>query len=609
MFEFHQYNPMHHMEVIRISDQYHPIDDVAAMSLLFWSEHCIECAAPECFSTCDLYEPRPDSRCRRFTFGMFRNTKFSSIRGYGVEVEFKKWGKLEARANLSMEPLSSLMRQERLIEICVPIVNFVGSTLNLVTRNDRWSYLSYAILARIAKFLNRRKKNDIQPDAFLLEVYNPSHLAVKVQLRMMPAKISDKGGFTELIRPGNLFAATITLEPGYSKHQFDRLMFQTLIDSGLLFDVSLLPEGDSALKIIVLTADFVVFKKAAVERQVKAKVPDIKCMVWDLDNTLWEGILVEDSNVRPRPSVLELIRKLDQKGILMSVVSKNDAEKAKEKLKEFGIADYFLYPQINWLPKSQNIQQIAKSLNIGLDTFAFIDDNPFELAEVGESLPVVTCISVDHLNSILSDPRFAGSDSPDARNRRQYYQDAMRREETQLTHGDDYMGFLAHSNIRITIKRYEDEDFERVAELVQRTNQLNFSGKKYNREEIADLVRNPEIDKYLLACSDKFGSYGTVGFSIVRQTSTEIEVKDFMLSCRVQGKFIEKAFFGYLVSRHSHNSASRFRVNYMQTSRNTPAKQVLDKLKFVKAEDGVGLVLDSPHESFVCDFIEVECQD
>lgn len=606
MFEFHQYDLRHHSQVTRRSDQYHPSDDIVEMSLLFWSEHCIECAAPACFSTCDLYERRPDSRCRRFTFGMFRNTNFSSVRGYGVEVQFKKWGKLEARANLSMKPLGSLVRQERLIGICLPVMNLVGSALKRVTRDDRWSYLSYAILARIAKWLPRRKGNNIQPDAFLLEVYNPAPSAVKMQLRMAPAMLSDGGSRTELLRPGNLFAATLTLEPGYSRHQFERCLFQSLIDSGALFDVSLLPEGDSELKIVILTADFVTFKKT-VKSQMKTVLPDIKCLVWDLDNTLWEGILIEDSNVRPRPDALDLIRKLDQKGILMSIVSKNDPDKAKEKLRELGMADYFLYPQINWLPKSQNIKQIAKSLNIGLDTFAFIDDNPFELAEVGESLPMVTCISVDRLDSIMNDPRFSGSDSPDARNRRQYYQAAVQREETQSHYGDDYVGFLAHSNIRLTIKKYEAEDFERVAELVQRTNQLNFSGRKYKREEIAELVRSPEIDKYVLACTDKFGSYGTVGFSIVRATPAEIEVKDFMLSCRVQGKFIEKAFFSYLLRHHTHKSVSRFRVNYMQTSRNTPAKQVLDKLQFVNAEDGVGLILDHPHESLTCDFIQVEC--
>src|SRR4051812_40855229 len=81
----------------RPSADYSFAPDVERMSLLIWGEHCIECAAPACYRTCDLYERRPDGRCRRFTFGICRNPEFQSIRGYGAEVRFKKWGKLEAR--------------------------------------------------------------------------------------------------------------------------------------------------------------------------------------------------------------------------------------------------------------------------------------------------------------------------------------------------------------------------------------------------------------------------------------------------------------------------------------------------------------------------------
>lgn len=567
----------------------------------------MECAAPACFSTCDLYDRRPDSRCRRFTFGMFRNPRFSSIRGYGVEIEFKKWGKLEARANGFTIPTASILGAERLVELFLPIGNHLGSVLRWATRDERWRYLSYAMLARLNKLLAWFGRREDEPDAFLVEVYNPSDIAVKMQLRMIPTSLTDRTDLIKLGRPGSHFAATITLESGYSKHQFDRSLFNGLLESGVPFDISLLPEGDDNLRIVILGADFVVFKES-VERTKKAGPPDIKCIVWDLDNTLWDGILVEDSNVRLNYTLVELIKKLDRKGILMSVVSKNDAEKALGKLKEFGIDEYFLYPQVNWLPKSQNIQQIAKSLNIGLDTFAFIDDSPFELAEVGETLPMVRCISVDQLSSVSEDPRFAGSDSPDAKSRRQYYQTAALREQTQASYGDNYVEFLAHSNIRLTIKKYDPDDFERVAELVQRTNQLNFSGKKYKREEIADLLMRSDIDKYVLVCVDKFGSYGTVGFSIVKHTPSEVEVKDFMLSCRVQGKFIEKAFFDFLIKRHENQSVRVFRVNFTQTSRNTPAKQVLDKLSFVQSGDGPGLVLFQPGQSFSCDFIQTEFQ-
>ena len=154
MFEFHQYSPQHHAKPLQPFSPYHPVDNVKKMSLLFWSEHCVECAAPACFSTCDLYDRRPDSRCRRFTFGMFRNPRFSSIRGYGVEIEFKKWGKLEARANGFTIPTASILGAERLVELFLPIGNHLGSVLRWATRDERWRYLSYAMLARLNEFLS-----------------------------------------------------------------------------------------------------------------------------------------------------------------------------------------------------------------------------------------------------------------------------------------------------------------------------------------------------------------------------------------------------------------------------------------------------------------------
>lgn len=108
----------------------------------------------------------------------------------------------------------------------------------------------------------------------------------------------------------------------------------------------------------------------------------VKCVVWDLDNTLWTGVLLEDTRVSLRPEVPGILRALDERGILHSIASRNDRAIAMEKLREFGLGEYFLWPQINWNPKSDSIRAIADNLRLGLDTFAFIDDQPFELAEV-----------------------------------------------------------------------------------------------------------------------------------------------------------------------------------------------------------------------------------
>jgi FkbH-like protein len=118
----------------------------------------------------------------------------------------------------------------------------------------------------------------------------------------------------------------------------------------------------------------------------------IKCVVWDLDGTLWKGVLLENDTVRLRRGVVEIIKTLDGRGILQSIASKNDFEQAIAKLGEFCLRDYFLYPQVNWNSKVSSIKAIAEALNLGLDSIAFIDDQRYELEEVTFSLPQVLCI-------------------------------------------------------------------------------------------------------------------------------------------------------------------------------------------------------------------------
>lgn len=602
MFEFHLYDSSLHDSRLSKSYEYKFFDNVSEISLMFWGEHCIECAAPSCYASCDLYQARPDKRCRRLTFGMWRNKDFRSLRGYGTEVEFKRWGKLEARANLQMESVSSVMRKEQLFGAMLPIADLAGKVLTYITGNSRWKSLSHSIVDRVAKWRFGRTPRGRRPDAFLLELVNPSPGSVNLQLRMAPAR-TDGDNRAHLVKLGTSFATTISIRPGYSVHQIDRQVFQKLLDQGDLFDISLTPEGDATLRLVILSADFVVFAK---QEAGNGQRPNIKCVVWDLDNTLWDGILLEQEDITPRSEIANLIKTMDERGILMSVCSKNDFDKANEQLVKLGLADYMLYPQINWLPKSQNIRRIAERLNIGLDTFAFVDDNPFELDEVEQALPMVTCIPISGVREISANPRFQGSSSKDAKNRREYYWTAMLRDETQSKYGDDFIGFIAHCGIRVTARRYSKEDFERISELVQRTNQLNFSGRKYSKTDVEEVISSEGFEKYVLECSDRYGSYGIVGFCVVGYSRGEIGIDDFMLSCRVQGKFIEKAWFSHLSAHHNSKMAKYLRVNFSETARNRPAKQILETLGFL-AGQGSGMVLDLSYGNLSCDFIQVDC--
>jgi FkbH-like protein len=604
MFEFDKYEEHLHVDrgLVPQSD-YDPVQDIAKMSLLMWGEHCVECAAPSCFTSCDLYQSRPDSRCRRLAYGMYRNPNFPSARGYGAEVAFKKWGKIEARGNTLMLPAGTALLIERMISLSAPLANAFGTWMNRLTRDSRWSYLEQALLERFGRWLHRRNSvSRQQPDVFLLEVYNPMNVPVRMQLNMAIAVAMSKTSNAATLPPP--FRSSVILTPGYSRHEFGREHFLKVTDSGLPFDVNIIPDGEGVARVVFLTADFVVHRRAA--GAANASEPKIKCVVWDLDNTMWDGILLENEAVALRPSVLELLRFFDERGILLSIASKNDEPSAWRRLEELGIARFFLYPQINWLPKSENIRIIAERLNIGLDTFAFIDDNPFELEEVSRALKGVTCVNAAGIDQLFSSPRYQATVSDEARKRSQFYREEFVRKKTASQFGSDYLGFLASCGIKLYVDPYADDDLDRVSELVQRTNQLNFSGRKYLRTEILPILADNEVSKYVLRCADNYGSYGAVGFCLVRFSQDEIRVEDFMLSCRVQGRFIEQAFFNYLVNTLEGTKPQSLWVNFQPTGRNIPAQQVLESLNFVPSPSGKGLRVDLNSHSLDCNFISVQ---
>ena len=609
MFEFDKYERhLHQTPPATPVYGYTPVSGVRQMSLLVWGEHCVECAAPACFSTCDLYQKRPDRRCRRFVFGAYRNRNFDSLRGYGAELHFKRWAKLEARGNVSLWPTGRALFAEKSLELLSRCSNLIGTVAGKITDDIRWSYVTEAALERLGRYLHRQSRGNSNPDAFLLELYNPTDEALRMQLSFTLSK-EERVRRTAAREVSPSFTATVVLPRGYSRHEFEWRRLQAVAAPGVPFDISLVPEADGHGSLVILTADFV--RYADTPAGSKKKRPDIKCIVWDVDNTLWDGILIEGDPVKPKPGVSELLKYFDERGILLSIASKNDHDSVWERLTAFGIAEYFLFPQINWAPKSQNIKTIAKNLNIGLDTFAFIDDNPSELDEVARVLPDLTCINVTEIAGLTANPRFQGSNSAEAAVRRHLYREAIQRDSAQASFGEDFVSFLRCCGIVLDISRYADDDLERAVELVQRTNQLNFSGHKYSKSELLDIIDNPELDKYILKCGDTYGFYGTVGFVIVERPSHgTLRIRDLMLSCRVQGKFLEQALLHHLVTDHSQ-AAVRVWVNFHETARNRPALNVLEALQFRRCEPGKdecqdGMVLDSI-DRLACDFITVRC--
>jgi FkbH-like protein len=294
----------------------------------------------------------------------------------------------------------------------------------------------------------------------------------------------------------------------------------------------------------------------------------IKCVVWDLDHTVWDGILLEDDEVTLRPGVVDIIRTLDQRGILQSVASRNEHAHALRKLEALGLAEYFLYPQINWNSKADNIRTIAQKLNIGLDTFAFIDDQAFEREEVNFSLPQVLCLDAADVHAVPGmprmHPRFITDDS--ARRRQMYLSDQQRNavEETFTGPKND---FLATLGMVLTIAPAREEDLRRAEELTMRTHQLNTTGDTYSYEEL-DRLRQSDRHLLLIAgLEDKYGTYGKIGLVLIERGEAVWTIKLLLMSCRVMSRGIGGVLLSH-IRRAARDQGVRLQAEFVANDRN-----------------------------------------
>lgn len=606
MFQFEDSRPRKAATVVRFDlNGSGEAPKVTHRAHLAWAEHCIECAAPACYETCDLYNPTPAGKCRRFEDGIVPNRHAGGPDGPAGEVRFKKWGKLEAQGNTALLPVGQVRLIETALTAVSPLASRVGRAVARLTGSRRWATAMEALHKRVGERLQRGAGARL-PNAFVAELHNPGEAEVRTVL----VAAVDKARLARPVPPDQLprpLVLSINAPPGPSRHVLSLDGAQELLGSGLPFNLSLSPADGQDAHLIFRSMDLLALEdapQAAAEPAAATASKAAKLVVFDLDNTLWEGVLLE-GEVKLRPEVPELFRTLDERGILISVASKNAHDDAMNKLQELGLADYVLHPRIGWGPKSEGVANIIKAIDIGADTVLFVDDNPFERTEVCRSVAGVDALSEDAIQTLANHPRLQGAVTAESRSRRQMYREAIVREQTAEGYGDDYLAFLRDCDITVTIRRDEPDDFDRIVELVQRTNQLNFSGRKYDRAAISEILRDPSRERHVVACRDKFGAYGTVGFCLSSRDGDAVVVEDFMLSCRVQGKFIEQALFWRLAEGSDRPPANEVIVNFKRTDRNRAAEMVLEKLGFAQTDSGcLGLKI-APGDLAV-DFLKIE---
>ncbi len=585
MYEYDKYDRRSHGEPVWPGEAPPPEWTKAARrSFLLWGEHCTECAAPACYQSCDLYRPRKDLRCRRFEFGIFASRAFPGRPG-AAEVQFKRWAKLEARGNARLFDARAVSLMERAARWLSPIADLVGAAAHRVTGDARWAHLAHSLLERLNARLHRAGRGGTLPDAFVAEIYNPGDKPVTLLLSMAVDRSKLAADVLPQSLPPPLFER-LTVPPGYFRDELPSERFSALLSSGLAFNMAVTPAEEGA-RLVFLTMDFVAGAPAAVPAAtpLPAKAASAaKCVVFDLDNTLWEGILLE-GKVALRAGMEETIRRLDERGILVSVASKNAEEDAAAKLRALGLEEFVLAPQIGWGRKSEGLRRIARSLNIGVDSLIFVDDNAFERDEVRRSLPEVDVLPETALPELLHHPRLQGAVTDESRARRAMYRQSMQREAASAEFGADYVEFLRSCEIRVDVRPDAPEDFDRICELVQRTNQLNFSGRKYKRADVERIFAEGRFERWVIECADRYGSYGIVGFCLARRQGSELWIEDLMISCRVQGKSVERALLHALAVRPGWR-AGAIGLNFVATDRNAAARAVLADLGF-SGEAGV----------------------
>lgn len=298
------------------------------------------------------------------------------------------------------------------------------------------------------------------------------------------------------------------------------------------------------------------------------KKGQVKCVVWDLDNTVWDGILLEGGDVRVRPEAAELIRTLDQRGILHSVASRNDHDAAMAAIERAGLADYFQCPQINWNPKSDSLAAVASALNIGLDALAFIDDQEFERDEVRFRYPQVLCYDAEDVASLADRPEFTPRFVTDeSALRRQMYASGFERDRAEQDFAGTNEEFLATLGMVMTIAPATVGDLRRAEELTVRTNQLNSTGVTYSYAELESMLSSPRHRLLVAGLDDRYGSYGKIGLALVETGDRDWTLKLLLMSCRVMSRGVGTVLLHH-VMRQANAAHARLLAEFVPTDRN-----------------------------------------
>jgi len=330
-----------------------------------------------------------------------------------------------------------------------------------------------------------------------------------------------------------------------------------------------------------------------------------KCIVLDLDNTLWGGIVGEDGfdgislgptyPGNPFVEFQRLLLALWKRGIILAINSRNNSDDALQVIREHPYMilkeEHFACIRINWNDKATNLKEIGKELNIGLNSIVYFDDDPVNRELIKSTLPEVLTVDFPNDPSLypqslteLNDFNVLQITEEDFKRGQMYNQQKSRTElENNVSNIDD---FLKRLEIKVTIKNANDFTIPRISQLTLKTNQFNLTTKRYQEEDIRKFANSSNKIVGCAQVEDKFGDNGiTSVFIINKDNSLEWSIDTFLLSCRVMGRKVEDAILSTILQKAKDDGVQKINGNYIPTKKNMPCEKFLADNGFKKEND------------------------
>ena len=329
-----------------------------------------------------------------------------------------------------------------------------------------------------------------------------------------------------------------------------------------------------------------------------------KCIVLDLDNTLWGGIIGEDGfdgielghspNGKAFVDFQKELLSLWNQGIILAINSKNNFDDAMNVIKEHPNMilreKNFASIKINWNDKAENLKQIANEINIGLNSIVFFDDDKLNQERIKHEFPEVLTVELSsdpsYFSAILKDLNdfnVLQRTEDDVKRGEMYAQQRERKEfQKSISNLDD---FLEQLDIQVKMKKTSEFLIPRISQLTLKTNQFNLTTKRYQEEEIRNFANN---DKFIVGCAqvlDKFGDNGITGVYIINKEDKVWYIDTFLLSCRIMGRGVENGISSQILIDAKNNGIEEIRANFIPTKKNKPAENFLSDFGFAKNDD------------------------